>query len=166
MTVVVRAARPEDSGEILRLIRLLAAFEGAPDGVALTEEVIRADGFGENRRFEALLAEVEGRVRGLAMLYRAYSSWRGAPTLMVHDLFVEEEARRTGAGKALLAAAARLAAGGGCCRMDVNVLDWNAPARRFYESLGFAQLAGWLPYRLDAAALADLAADAQDKPAP
>ncbi|KIM00226.1 Histone acetyltransferase HPA2 [Paramagnetospirillum magnetotacticum MS-1] len=147
MSVCVRPARPEDSGDILRLLRLLAAFEGEPDGIATTEEILRRDGFGPERRFEALLAELDGRVRGLVVTYLAYSSWRGAPTLVVHDLYVEEEARGTGAGSALLSAAAALAAEQGCCRMDVNVVAWNAEGRKFYERQGFKALTDWLPYR-------------------
>jgi hypothetical protein len=45
--------------------------------------------------------------------------------------------------------------------MDVNVLAWNSRAREFYETLGFAPLPDWLPYRLDAAGLAALAGDEQ-----
>ncbi len=157
MVISVRPAQPEDSAEILRLIGALAAFEAAPAAPTISEEVIRRDGFGDRRRFEALLAERDGRVCGMAILYQGYSSWRGAPTLMVHDLFVEEGARRSGTGKALLAAAAKLASQCGCCRMDVNVLGWNVKARQFYERLGFAPLGDWLPYRLDGAGIDRLA---------
>jgi len=149
MTVLIRPARPDDSGEILRLLHLLAAFEGEPGAVATTEETIRADAFGPGRRFEALLAEAGGAVQGMVVLYPAYSSWRGAPTLMVHDLFVEEASRGTGTGEKLLAAAAALAVERGCCRLDVNVVAWNDSGRRFYERLGFKALPDWLPHRLD-----------------
>ena len=159
MSLRVRPAAPEDSRDILRLIRLLAAFERSPASVTITEEVIRAEAFGPNRRFEVLLAEIDGAIRGAVVLLSSYSSWRGAPTLVVHDLFVEEPARGGGAGRALLAAAAALARRRGCCRMDVNVLDWNQAARRFYQAHGFTPLADWLPYRLDADGIAALAGD-------
>ncbi|HIJ61515.1 MAG TPA: GNAT family N-acetyltransferase [Rhodospirillaceae bacterium] len=146
--IAIRAARPEDSAEILRLLRLLAAYEGNPGAVTTDEQAIRRDGFGAGRRFETLLAERAGHVRGLAVLFDAYSSWRGAPTLVIHDLFVEEAARGLGAGRALVAAAARLAAERGCCRIDLNVVEGNDGGRRFYEGLGFKAVAGWLPYRL------------------
>lgn len=149
MPVSIRPAQPEDSATILALIQRLAAFEGAADGIALTEPVIRRDAFGDQRRFEVLLAERGGVACGLVTLLTSYSSWNGAPTLVVHDLFVESEARGSGAGRALLTAAARLAQDRGCCRMDVNVVTWNDPARRFYAGLGFAPLQDWLPYRLD-----------------
>lgn len=147
--VSVRPAEPDDAPAILALLVELARFERAVEGIRLTEEAIRSEAFGDCRRFEVLLAEVDGRPCGLLIFYQAYSTWTAAPTLMVHDLFVETAFRRAGAGRALLAAAARTAEGRGCCRMDVNVLAWNKPARRFYASLGFVPLEGWLPYRLD-----------------
>lgn len=156
-TVSVRPARPDDASRILALLRQLAAFEKAPDGIRLTEEAIRNEAFGDHPRFEVLLAAVGETPCGLLIFYQAYSSWAAAPSLMVHDLFVEEAQRGSGVGRALLAAAARLAKGRGCCRMDVNVLAWNEPARRFYAALGFRHLADWQPFRLDEEAMGRLA---------
>jgi GNAT superfamily N-acetyltransferase len=155
--ITVRSATPDDTAEILRIIRQLAVFEKSPGTVVISEDVLRADGFGDNRRIEVLLAEADGRVCGTVVLYHAYSSWAGAPTLTVHDLFVEEDARGVGAGRALLSAAAKLASERGCCRMDVNVLAWNTAARKFYETLGFTHIDEWLPYRLDKAGVEKLA---------
>lgn len=148
--VTVRSAQPSDAPSILSLLGQLARFEGAVEGIRLTEKAIREEAFGDHPRFQVLLAEVVGMPCGLLIFYQAYSSWAAAPTLMVHDLFVLEDHRRSGAGRALLAAAARVAETSGCCRMDVNVLAWNEAARRFYASLGFRHLKEWLPYRLDA----------------
>ena len=156
----VRPAAPEDAAAILALIRRLAAFEEPAAVVALTEETIRRDGFGPRRRFEALLAEDGDGIQGLAVLLETYSSWAGAPALLIHDLFFEEGARGHGAGRALLAAAAGLALTRGAGRLDVNVLSWNKAARRFYETLGFLALTGWLPHRLDGEGLRRLAGSA------
>jgi GNAT superfamily N-acetyltransferase len=145
--VTVRRACPEDSSAILALLRQLAAFEGGT--IALTEATLRGEGFGEDARFTVLLAEDDGQPTGIVIVFRGYSSWQAAPTLVIHDLFVSEDARGAGTGRALLIAAAELATEWGCCRMDVNVLAWNTRARAFYETLGFAPLADWLPYRLD-----------------
>lgn len=146
--ISIRAAQADDSGKILRLLRLLAAFEGEPEAVITTEDIIRRDGFGPGRRFEVLLAEADSGICGMVVLFQAYSSWRGAPTLVIHDLFVEETARGGGAGRALVEAAARLAVERGCCRIDLNVVEGNDGGRRFYEGLGFKAAEGWLPYRL------------------
>ena len=156
--ITVRSAMPNDAFAILTLLTQLASFERAPEGIRLTEEAIRADAFGLHPRFEVLLAEAESHACGLLIYYQAYSSWAAAPTMMVHDLFVETTFRQCGAGRTLMAAAARLAAARGCCRMDVNVLAWNDGARRFYAALGFSPLENWLPYRLDRDGLERLAA--------
>jgi len=154
---LIRAAGPDDAARILELLAQLAAFEGEPGGVSLDEATLRRDAFGPQPRIEILLAETAGRSCGMAILYQAYSSWRGAPTLMIHDLFVEDAARGSGAGKALVTAAAKLAQARGACRLDVNVLGWNEPARKFYESLGFAALPDWVPHRLGTEAMLKLA---------
>jgi len=87
---------------------------------------------------------------GLGMLtyLSLYSSWSGRPALMIHDLFVQDAARGQGAGKALVSALTAIAREQGCCRVDVNVLDWNEKARAFYAALGFGHNEGWLGYRL------------------
>ena len=77
------------------------------------------------------------------------------------ELFVEDRARGHGLGRRLMAAVAKIAAARGCRRLDLNVLDWN-PTRDFYLRLGGRHLAEWLPYRLDAAAIAALAATADE----
>ena len=155
--VAVRPAREADAAVIVGLIRRLAAFEEPGASVALTEETVRTDCFGPAPRFSVLLAEADGAVLGGAVLLDVYSSWAGKPAMIVHDLFVEDDARGHGVGRALLSAAARRAARRGCCRLDVNVVSWNRRARDFYESQGFREVAGWRPYRLDAEGLQRLA---------
>ncbi len=155
--IAIRPAAAGDCAAIVDLVRRLAAFERSPGAVRLDEATVRRDCFGPEPRFEVLLADQGGAIRGGAVLLGAYSSWAGAPTLMVHDLYVDAGSRGRGVGRALLAAAARLATQRGCCRMDVNVLSWNREARTFYETLGFRLQDDWLPYRLDAAGMAALA---------
>lgn len=157
MPLIIRAARAEDSATLLRLLRLLAAFEGEPESVRTNADQLRADGFGPDPKFEALLAESDGAVHGMLIHFPAYSSWHGAPTLMIHDLFIEESWRGQGTGAALLRAAAKLAVARGCCRLDVNVVAENDAGRRFYQRLGFRELNSWRPHRLSGAALTALA---------
>jgi RimJ/RimL family protein N-acetyltransferase len=53
----------------------------------------------------------------------------------------------------LLLHLAQLAHERGCGRMEWSVLDWNAPAIAFYESLGARRLEEWQICRLTAADL-------------
>src|SRR5690606_37875788 len=108
---------------------------------------------------EALIGEVDGEPAGFALFFPNYSTWEGRAGLYVEDLYVEERARGIGLGRALMAEVARLAAERGAPRVELAVLDWN-PARAFYERLGMRQMAEWLPYRMDADAIARLASEA------
>lgn len=146
MTLTIRRARAGDGATIHALLTELAAFEQG--SVEASAADLERDAFGPKPLFEALLAERDGRAVGMLTYLSLYSSWRGRPALMIHDLFVQEAARGTGAGKALIGRLAEIARERGCCRIDVNVLDWNDKARAFYASLGFAHNEGWLGYRL------------------
>ena len=155
---VIRVARAEDSATILRLIRALAAVEDMLDAVRATEEDICRDGFGAERKFECLLAEVDGEAVGFALFFVNYSTFEGRGGLYLEDLYVADSARGLGIGRALVARVARLAGERGYPRLDLSVLHWN-PARAFYERLAFRHTADWLPYRLEGDALRALARD-------
>lgn len=162
MTLAVRWATSGDAPAIVRFIRGLAEFEREPaSSVKVTEADIVRDGFGETPRFEALIADQDGSPVGFALFFMSYSTWEGTAGLYIEDLFVLEEARGSGAGRALMAAAAAVARERGCARLELSVLDWN-PARGFYERLGMRHQESWLPYRLDAAGIEALAGEASD----
>ncbi|HLO78928.1 MAG TPA: GNAT family N-acetyltransferase [Magnetospirillum sp.] len=144
--MIIRQAQAGDGATLHALLAELAAFEqGSVDATAADLE---RDAFGPRPLFEALLAEADGQPVGMLTFLTLYSSWRGRPALMIHDLFVRETARGLGAGKALVERLRAIAEQRGCCRVDVNVLDWNEKARGFYAALGFAHNDGWLGYRL------------------
>jgi GNAT superfamily N-acetyltransferase len=156
--VTIREAVPADAGTIVRLIRALAAYENMAGLVRITDADVLRDGFGVRRCFEALLAEVDGQVVGLALHRPSYSTFDGRPGLYVEDLFVAESARGLGIGRMLMARLAAIARERGCSRMSLAVLHWN-PARDFYRRLGFVPIEDWLSYQLSGDALARLASE-------
>ncbi|WAC22139.1 N-acetyltransferase family protein [Blastomonas sp. SL216] len=158
MTVTIRSAVPGDEAAILRMVIALAVYEREPDAVKATEASLRATLFGENPQVFAHLAEIEGEIVGLALWFLTYSTWTGAPSLYLEDLFVADTARGTGTGRALLTALAREAKARGCARMDWAVLDWNEKAREFYTHIGAHHSKGWEPWRIEGEALDRLAA--------
>ena len=159
--IVLRPAAAGDVGILLQLIRALAAYEKAPDAVLASEADLLRHGFGAERRFEALLAFVEGKPAGFALFFPTFSTWLGRPGLFLEDIFVAEWARELGVGRRLMARVAALIVERGWGRLDFSVLHWN-PARDFYHRLGIAPLEEWLPYRASGAALERLAAEDRD----
>ena len=156
MTVTVRPATVADAGLLHRFSRDLARFEDEPDAVKATPESLARDGFGADPKFAALIAERDGQPVGFALYTFNYSVWTGARGIFVEDIWVVPEARRGGVARALMQGLAKECAANGWRRIDLNVLDWN-PARGFYERIGFRWQRTWLAYRLDGAALDELA---------
>jgi GNAT superfamily N-acetyltransferase len=154
----IRRATAADVPDILALVKDLATYERAPDAVVATEADYLRDGFGPAPRFHVEMAAWDGEVVGFALWFHGWSTWRGRPVLHLEDLFVRPAARGRGIGKALLVHLARLAVEEGCARFEWQVLDWNAPARRFYEALGAAALPEWVTMRVEGEALSRLAA--------
>jgi GNAT superfamily N-acetyltransferase len=68
--------------------------------------------------------------------------------MYLEDIFVAPKWRRKGLGRQLLAHLARIATERGYGRVEWSVLDWNAPAMRFYTALGAQPLDGWTVFRL------------------
>ena len=91
------------------------------------------------------------------MFFHNFSTFEGKPGIYLEDLFVRPEARGSGLGKALLARLAALAIERDCARLEWSVLDWNAPAIGFYESLGAQMMDEWTVMRVDGDALTGLA---------
>ena len=153
----IRPARPADGPAFVALVRAFADFEklSPPDDAAGAR--LLADAFGERRRFDLLVAEVDGRVQGYALFFEAYSTFRAAPTLWLEDLFVHPAVRGRGIGRAMMQEVARTAVARGCERFEWSVLDWNEGAQRFYRSIGARMLGEWLVCRLEGTALAALA---------
>ena len=155
--ITIRPARPDDCALLLSFVRELAEYEKQPDEVVATEDDFRRDGFGAQRRFEAVIAERDGEPAGFALWFYNYSTWAGRHGLYLEDLFVRPAHRGQGVGKALLVHLARLAVEQGCARYQWQVLDWNTPSIRFYEGLGARRLPEWVTMRVEGEALAALA---------
>ena len=78
-------------------------------------------------------------VAGLATCFRGFSTFAAKPLINLHDFYVVPSLRGRGIGRALLAAVERKARETGCCKLTLEVLENNTPARRLYESRGFSQ---------------------------
>lgn len=157
---VVRAAAPGDVVLVAALIRELAAYEQLTHEVVLDERDLHDHLFGSRPYAEVLIAETDdGTPVGFALFFHNFSTFLGRPGVHLEDLFVRPEHRGAGHGIALLRTIGGIARARGCGRIEWNVLDWNEPSIRFYESLGARPMSEWLLYRLTGDALELLADD-------
>ncbi len=132
----IHPATREDVPTLLALIRELATYEKKPHKAVVTEDDLLRDLFGPQPKFRALIAEWDGKPAGYATFFYFYSTFEGRAALFLEDLFVLDEFRGSGIGKALLSAVAKVAVDEGCFGLRWEVLDWNRPAIEFYEKLG------------------------------
>ncbi len=156
--LVLRPATAADAGLILRFIIELAVYEKEPDAVVTDQDGIAASLFGQGATARALIAELDAEPVGYAVWFASYSTWLGRNGLYLEDLYVTPEMRGRGVGKAILRQLAALAVAQGCGRMEWSVLDWNAPAIAFYESVGARPQSEWAVFRLTGDALSTFAA--------
>jgi GNAT superfamily N-acetyltransferase len=154
---MIREATESDVPLILQFIRDLAEYERLADRVVTNEDMLRRTLFGNPRFAEVLIAEDDGKPAGFALFFHNYSTFLGQPGIYLEDLFVREEMRGRGYGKALLGRLARIARERGCGRVEWAVLDWNAPSIAFYQSIGAISLDDWKFMRLTGGALTEMA---------
>lgn len=157
MTLAIRAAQREDMPLIASLIRELAEYEQLAHEVRFDEMVLERKLFGDRPYAEVVIGEIEGRPQGFALFFHNFSTFEGRPGIYLEDLYVRQEARGYGLGKALLKHLAALAVERDCARLEWAVLDWNEPSIGFYKSLGARLMDEWTVMRVDGEALKSLA---------
>ncbi len=133
---------------VLELIQELAIFEKESDAVEVSVSDLEKDGFGTNSKFICFVLEVEQTIEGIALVYPRYSTWKGE-VLHLEDLIVSKKCRGKGLGTQLLDTVVKHAKQIGVKRVSWEVLDWNDPAIKFYESKGANVMRDWNVVQLD-----------------
>jgi len=155
---MIREAKMDDVEAIHQLIIELAVYEKEPDAVIASVRDIRENLFGENPVAFCHVAEVDGKVVGIAIWFLNYSTWLGKAGLYLEDLFIKPEFRGSGLGLKLMKTLAQLCVDRGYERFQWWVLDWNKPSINFYKSIGAEAMDEWTVYRLSGSALKSFAA--------
>lgn len=156
--IIIRSARPGETGIVLQFIRELAEYEHLAHEVVANEESLQRALFGPKPYAEVVFACLHNEPVGFALFFHNFSTFAGRPGIYLEDLFVRPAARGLGVGKRLLSWLAAQAVQRNCARLEWAVLDWNAPAIGFYEGLEAVPKDEWRIFRLTGAALERLAA--------
>ncbi len=151
--IEISAATRADVALVLELVRELAHFERLESEVTATHALMENALFGDPPCAFCAIARVDGNSAGFALYFRNFSTFLAKPGIYLEDLFVRPKFRGRGIGTALLEHLARIAVAQGAGRFEWTALDWNRPARDFYENLGARPMPEWIIHRLSGAAL-------------
>jgi GNAT superfamily N-acetyltransferase len=130
-------AELDDLDVLAPLFDAYRRFYGQPSDLAGARTIL-ADRFkrGESVIF---LAVVDGAIVGFTQLYPSFSSVSMKRLWVLNDLFVTPDARKSGAGRALLERAERWAAETGAKGLTLSTQLTNLGAQRLYEACGWTK---------------------------
>jgi ribosomal protein S18 acetylase RimI-like enzyme len=147
----VRRANAADRAELIRLVleytvdfyRHSAPETGEVE--ALFERML------SGREGIQFVAESESELIGFATVYFSYDTLEAGRIAIMHDLYLVESARGSGAATELFDACKEFAAQNGCRYMSWETAPDNHRAQRFYDRMGGVR-AEWVPYSITLAA--------------
>ena len=130
---MIRLAEPADLDTVAAL---LCAFRDWWGSTTPSDETFRttAETLLRDPNTDFLLAGTSG----LAQLRYRLSAWTGVEDCWLEDVFVADDARGTGLGRALVEAALERARVRGCKRIELDVQESNERAIGLYEACGFS----------------------------
>jgi len=133
------------AGEFIDYLRSI----GDTDEQMFDAEAFLRDGFGANPAFSGIVAESDGEIFGYLLYHQGYDADYAARTLHVVDLYVRENERGQGIGRALMKEAGEICRAFGGKQLFWAVYKPNKAAINFYERLGARFTRNLLFMRLD-----------------
>lgn len=148
--ITVRAVDYADARDSAALVALLDAYASDPagGGEPLTDAVKAqlAPALGQCPGAFSVIAWAQGpqggeQAVGLVNCFEGFSTFACRPLVNVHDVAVLPAWRGQRVVQQMLAEVEAMARARGACKLTLEVLSGNAPARRAYERQGFADYA-------------------------
>ena len=152
----LRAAKRDDTELIIEFIHKLAVYEKLEHEMTATKALIEKWIFQE-KKAEVLFITENNQEVGFVLYFYNFSTFVGKPGIYIEDIFIIEEYRGNGYGKAVFKYLSEKAFKEGYGRIEWICLDWNQTAIDFYKSMGAIPLDEWTVYRLDEKAYFKLA---------
>lgn len=147
----IRAAVPDDGQKIFDLLHGLAVHDNLEYMFHLTPESLQYFLFSEHDYIEGFVAErcEDGEIIGVLNAYKTVSMFLAKVGFHMHDLYVCDEARGQGVGKALVQHLAKVSCERGYGRIEWEAMAENTSAIDFYRKLGAKSKDEWLMFRVD-----------------
>lgn len=144
---LTRRAHPDDSDELVTLmLEYTVDFykHPAPEISDVHNLIGRMLSGREGVQF---VTQENDRLIGFATVFFSYDSLEAGRIAIMHDLYLIDEARGSGAAEDLFSACRQFAHANGCKYMSWETAPNNYRAQRFYEKMG-ATRAEWVPYSI------------------
>lgn len=132
--IELRSLAPGDALDITRLVGALSRHEGYPPP-GFTTETFARDLMGRDSYVSGCIARRGGQPVGFTLWHPAYDTQSGERGAYMIDLYVAEDCRRQGLGRALMAVAARASTAWGGSFLWWSAKHANAVAMDFYAGL-------------------------------
>ncbi len=149
-TLQIAIADYSDQRDAADVVHLLDSYARDPmgGGEPLKEDVREklVDGLAGTVGAFSLIARLDDEAVGLANCMTTFSTFSARPIVNIHDMAVLDGHRGHGIGRALFSAIEAEAKARDACKVTLEVLSGNEPAKGLYASLGYGD------YQLDPAA--------------
>ncbi len=145
--MLVTRISAQQSSLVAPLFDQYRVFYGQPSDLSLALTFV-SERLNHNQSVILLAQDEKGKAIGFTQLYPSFSSVSAQKTWILNDLFVIEECRGKGIGKALLNGAKDHARTTGAKGIALETAHDNHNAQALYESLGYEKDTHYLSYFL------------------
>jgi GNAT superfamily N-acetyltransferase len=146
---VISTVADSDLPELLPLMRGYCDFyevDPSDDALLAMSRELIADP--EKEGLQLIARDEAGRAVGFATIFWSWSTLSASRIGVMNDLFVDREARGSGAAEALIAACAERCRERGATSLDWQTAHDNQRAQAVYERVGGRRDERWLDYSL------------------
>ena len=145
--ITLRPCPPEQHTLLRSWIQQLANYEGKPEAVTITHQ--RLQELLREGAFDASFILHGSTTIGYTVTFPQTSTYSGATSLYLEDIFIAPEHRGRGMGTKVMQLLAAKARSIGATTMSWSVLRTNRAAMNFYEKLGATPIVAWGHYAID-----------------
>ena len=131
---------PEQGAALLQLMREYARdpMGGGEDlSEVVQENLVETLSLWPGHHVVMAIATETKTPAGLIVCLEGFSTFACRPLLNIHDVIVSKSYRRKGLSQLMLQTVEDIARARGCCKITLEVLEGNEPARKAYETFGF-----------------------------